>query len=141
MKIIPIILMNFVLIGCGSLKKDKTNTDIETKSNLNASKLDYKRFRDSSFIIRPFDASKPMLIGKDTVVNVIIENHYKDRVHVVKDTVVKKDTQVIEIKDKKVERDNTKLILGVSAIIALFFLIIIFVLIWWIGKKLPNGNE
>jgi hypothetical protein len=43
--------------------------------------------------------------------------------------------------DTKDERDNTKLILGVSAIIALFFLIIIFVLIWWIGKKLPNGNE
>ena len=78
-------------------------------SDFNASTIDFKRYRDSSFIIKPFDASKPMLIGKDTIVNVMIENHYRDRVQVVKDTIHKVDVVEVEKKDK--QTDNSKVYL------------------------------
>ena len=107
MKKLLILITSFSLIGCGVVKKDKQSTEVKTKSDLNGSKTDYKRFRDSSFILRPFDASKPMLIGKDTIVNVMIENHYRDRWHIQKDTIEKKETQVIEIDSKQKKTDNT----------------------------------
>ena len=87
-------------------KKTKSK---QLQSDFNASTIDFKRFRDSSFIIKPFDASKPMLIGKDTIVNMIIENHYRDRVQVVKDTIHKVDVVEVEKKDKYT--DNSKVYL------------------------------
>ena len=136
MKKMLILITALALIGCGSLKKNKTNTEIDTKNDFKASKIDFKRFTDSSYILKPFDASKPMLIGKDTLVNVIIENHYRDRWHIQKDTIHKLDTQVIELKDKNVKRDNTSLFLGIAGIIALFLFLVVLVIIWYINKKL-----
>lgn len=136
MKKILLLITALALIGCGSVKKDKTSTEIDTKSDFKASKIDFKRFTDSSYILKPFDASKPMLIGKDTLVNVIIENHYKDRWHIQKDTIHKVDTQVIEIKDKHKESDNTTLFLGIAGIIALFLFLVVLVIIWYVNKKI-----
>lgn len=129
MKKTLVILTSFLLLGCGSVKKDKE--EINTKTDLNASKIDYKRFRDSSFILRPFDASKPMLIGKDTIVNVMIENHYRDRVQVIKDTIHKID--VVEIEKK--ETDNSKLYLYLFGFGFGFFAFIILIILWYISKK------
>lgn len=89
-----LLILSLLLVSCGTIKKNKEQ--ITSKSDFNASTIDFKRFRDSSFIIKPFDASKPMLIGKDTIVNVIIENHYRDRVQVVKDTIHKVDVVEVE---------------------------------------------
>jgi hypothetical protein len=135
MKKITLLLIAISLLSCGSVKKDKTSIEIESKSDFNASKIDLKRFRDSSFILRPFDATKPMLIGKDTIVNVMIENHYRDRWHIQKDTIHKLDTQIVEIKDKHKETDNTTLFLGIAGIIALFLFLVVLVIIWYINKK------
>jgi hypothetical protein len=135
MKKITLLLIAISLLSCGSVKKDKTSIEIESKSDFKASKIDLKRFRDSSFILRPFDATKPMLIGKDTIVNVMIENHYRDRWHIQKDTIHKLDTQIVEIKDKHKETDNTTLFLGIAGIIALFLFLVVLVIIWYINKK------
>lgn len=131
MKKTLVIITSFLLLGCGSVKKDKE--EINTKTDLNASKIDYKRFRDSSFILRPFDASKPMLIGKDTIVNVMIENHYRDRVQVIKDTIHKID--VVEIEKKEKETDNSKLYLYLFGFGFGFFAFIILIILWYIGRK------
>jgi hypothetical protein len=123
-------------IGCGSVIKDKTNFESDTKSDFKASKIDFKRFTDSSYILKPFDASKPMLIGKDTLVNVIIENNYRDRWHIQKDTIHKLDTQVIELSQKNKETDNTKLFLGIAGVIGFFLFLVVLVILWYINKKL-----
>lgn len=136
MKKILLLITALVFIGCGSIKKDKQSFNSETTNDFKASKIDFKRFTDSSYILKPFDASKPMLIGKDTIYNVMIEQHYKDRVHIVKDTIHKLDTQVIELKDKNVKRDNTSLFLWIAGIIALFLFLLVLVILWYINKKL-----
>lgn len=136
MKKTILILTALSLFSCGVVKKDKQSFESETKSNLNASKIDFKRFRDSSFILRPFDASKPMLIGKDTIVNVMIENHYRDRWHVQKDTIVKRDTQVIEIESKQKETDNSKVYLYLFGFGFGFLAIIIIIILWYLSKKI-----
>jgi hypothetical protein len=138
MKKTLILLTAFSLFGCGSLKKQKESIEIESKNDLNASKIDYKRFRDSSFILKPFDATRPMLIGNDTLVNVIVENHYRDRVQIVKDTIHKTDTQIVEVETKHKEKDNTKLLLGVAGIIAFFLFVVILVIIWYFNSQLKK---
>lgn len=136
MKQLLLLLTALLFIGCGSIKKDKISIESETKSDLNASKIDYKRFRDSSFILKPFDASKPMLIGRDTMYNVMIEQHYKDRVHIVKDTIHKLDTQVIELKDKHKETDNSKIYLYFFGFGFGFLALIIIIILWYLSKKI-----
>jgi hypothetical protein len=138
MKKTLILLTAFSLFGCGSLKKQKESIEIESKNDFNASKIDYKRFRDSSFIFKPFDASKPMLLGRDTLVNVIVENHYRDRVQIVKDTIHKTDTQIVEVEKMQKEKDNTKLLLGVAGIIAFFLFVVILVIIWYFNAQLKK---
>jgi hypothetical protein len=138
MKKTLILLTAFSLFGCGSLKKQKESIEIESKSDLNASKIDYKRFRDSSFIFKPFDATRPMIIGKDTIVNTIIENHYRTAVQIVKDTIHKTDTQIVEVDKMQKEKDNTKLFLGIAGIIALFLFVVILVVIWYFNAQLKK---
>jgi hypothetical protein len=138
MKKTLILLTAFSFFGCGSLKKQKESIEIESKNDLNASKIDYKRFRDSSFILKPFDASKPMLLGRDTLVNVIVENHYRDRVQILKDTIHKTDTQIVEVEKMNKEKDNTKLLLGIAGIIALFLFVVILVIIWYFNAQLKK---
>ena len=62
-----LLILLLLLISCGTIKKNKEQTT--SKSDFNASTIDFKRFRDSSFIIKPFDASKPMLIGYNSKCN------------------------------------------------------------------------
>lgn len=138
MKKTLILLTAFSLFGCGSLKKQKESIEIQSKNDLNASKIDYKRFRDSSFILKPFDATRPMLIGNDTLVNVIVENNYRDRIQIVKDTIHKTDTQVVEVEKMNKEKDNTKLLLGIAGIIAFFLFVVILVIIWYFNTQLKK---
>ena len=133
-----IILSALLFIQCGSLKKQKESIEIQSKNDLNASKIDYKRFRDSSFIFKPFDATRPMIIGKDTIVNTIIENHYRTAVQIVKDTIHKTDTQIVEVEKMNKEKDNTKLLLGVAGIIAFFLFVVILVIIWYFNAQLKK---
>jgi hypothetical protein len=138
MKKVTFILTIFLAVSCGSLKKQKESIEIESKNDLNASKIDYKRFRDSSFILKPFDATRPMIIGKDTIVNTIIENHYRTAVQIVKDTIHKTDTQIVEVETKHKEKDNTNLLLGIAGIIAFFLFVVILVIIWYFNSQLKK---
>jgi hypothetical protein len=125
-----LLILSLLLVSCGTIQKNKEQTT--SKSDFNASKIDYKRFRDSSFILRPFDASKPMLIGKDTIVNVMIENHYRDRIHVVKDTIHKVD--VVEVEKKNKETDNSKVYLYLFGFGFGFLALIILIILFRIAK-------
>lgn len=127
-----LLILSLLFFSCGTIQKNKEQTT--SKSDFNASTIDFKRFRDSSFIIKPFDASKPMLIGKDTIVNVMIENHYRDRVHVVKDTIHKVD--IVEVEKKQKETDNSKAYLYLFGFGFGFFALIILIILWWFSKKL-----
>jgi hypothetical protein len=138
MKKVIFILTIFLVVSCGSLKKQKESIEIETKNDFNASKIDYKRFRDSSFIFKPFDATRPMIIGKDTIVNTIIENHYRDRLQIVKDTIHKTDTQIVEVEKMQKEKDNTKLLLGIAGIIAFFLFVVILVIIFYFNAQIKK---
>lgn len=138
MKKITFILTIFLVVSCGSLKKQKESIEIETKNDFNTSKIDYKRFRDSSFVFKPFDATRPMIIGKDTIVNTIIENHYTDRVQIVKDTIHKTETQIVEVEKMQKEKDNTKLLLGIAGIIAFFLFVVILVIIFYFNAQIKK---
>lgn len=127
-----LLILSLLFFSCGTIQKNKEQTT--SKSDFNASTIDFKRYRDSSFIIKPFDASKPMLIGKDTIVNVMIENHYRDRIQVVKDTIHKVDVVEIEKKDK--QTDNSKVYLYLFGFGFGFFALIILVILWWFSRKL-----
>ena len=107
MKKLLIILTSLSLFGCGIIKKDKQRSETETKSDLNASKTDKTHEIGGSIILRPFNPDKGIIYGKDTIYNATIEKHYYDRTKVVFDTIVKKETQVIEIDSKQKETDNT----------------------------------
>lgn len=125
-----LLIISLLLVSCGTIQKNKEQTT--SKSDFNASTIDFKRFRDSSFIIKPFDASKPMLIGKDTIVNVMIENHYRDRTHIVKDTIHKVD--VVEVEKKNKETDNSKVYLYLFGFGFGFLALIILIILFRIAK-------
>lgn len=125
-----LLILSLLLVSCGTIQKNKEQTT--SKSDFNASTINFKRFRDSSFIIKPFDASKPMLIGKDTIVNVMIENHYRDRMHVVKDTIHKVD--VVEVEKKNKETDNSKVYLYLFGFGFGFLALIILIILFRIAK-------
>ena len=125
-----LLILSLLFFSCGTIQKNKEQTT--SKSDFNASTIDFKRYRDSSFIIKPFDASKPMLIGKDTIVNVMIENHYRDRVQVVKDTIHKVD--VVEVEKKNKETDNSKVYLYLFGFGFGFLALIILIILFRIAK-------
>ena len=107
MKKLLILITVFAFISCGVIKKDKRSVNTETTSDLNASKTDKSHEVGGSVILRPFDPTKGIVYGKDTIYNATIEKHYYDRVKVVTDTIHKRETQVIEVDRKQKETDNT----------------------------------
>ena len=114
MKKTLILLTAFSLFSCGSMKKDTTSTETESKTDLNASKTDKSTEVGGSFILRPFNPSKPIINGKDTIYNATIEKHYYTKDRIVKDTISKKEEQTTDIDTKNVERDNTELFRGIA---------------------------
>ena len=136
MKKTLILITAFILLSCGSMKKDTTSTETETKTYLNASKTDKSKEAGGSFILRPFNPSKPIINGKDTIYNATIEKHYYTKDRIVKDTISKMETVETDIDTKNVERDNTKLILGIAGVITFFLFMFILVILWYINKKI-----
>jgi hypothetical protein len=131
MKQTLILITAFSLLSCGSLKKDKQSIQTDTEMRLNASKMNFSSFKDSSFILKPFNPEKAIVIGKETIVNAIIENHYKSGVQIIKDTIVKHEKQVVEVEKMHKEKDNTKLFLGIAGIIALLLFVVILIVMWY----------
>jgi hypothetical protein len=136
MKKTLIIITAFSLFSCGTLKKDKLSEETESKIDLNASTIDKSNEVGGSFILRPFNPSKPIINGKDTIYNATIEKHYYTKDRIVKDTISKKEEQTTDIDTKNVERDNTTLFLGIAGVICFFLFLIVLVILWYINKKL-----
>jgi hypothetical protein len=110
------------------MKKDKSSTETESKTDLNASKTDKSTEVGGSFILRPFNPQKPIIVnGKDSIQNAIIEKHYYTKDRIVKDTISKMETVETDIDTKNVERDNTELFRGIARefliLLAILFLI------------------
>lgn len=122
-----ILLTALLLIGCGTLKKDKSSEETETKTDLNASKIDKSNEIGGSIVLRPFNPQKPIINGKDTIHNATIEKHYYTKERIVKDTISKKEESKTDINTKNVERDNTELFRGIAReffiLLAVLFLI------------------
>ena len=123
MKKLLILITVFTFISCGVIKKDKRSINTETTSDLNASKTDKSHEVGGSVILRPFDPTKGIVYGKDTIYNATIEKHYYDRVKVVTDTIHKRETQVIEVDRKQKETDNTAIYNKFMWLIIILFVI------------------
>ena len=123
MKKLLILITVFTFISCGVIKKDKRSVNTETTSDLNASKTDKSHEVGGSVILRPFDPTKGIVYGKDTIYNATIETHYYDRVKVVTDTIHKRETQVIEVDIKQKETDNTAIYNKFMWLIIILFVI------------------
>lgn len=92
MKKIALILTAILLIGCGSVKKSSTETEISTEIKTDATKF------SNSFTLEPVDLNKPILLGKDTIYNTrVIYNNSKE---VIKETKKEDLKQDIEVKEK-----------------------------------------
>ena len=130
-----ILIIPIFLIGCATLKKSNTETELKINTRfgktLDATKL------SSSFTLEPVNLDKPILIGKDTIYNTrVIYNNSKETI-VKKDTIVKKEYLKQETKEK--EKDYTEVINSVAN--RLFWLLIIMFLVLvgisYIKRKTP----
>ncbi len=95
-----IVLTAILLMGCGSVKKSSTETEVKTESEKNT-EIDATKF-SNSFTLEPVDLNKPILIGKDTIYNTrVIYNNSKEIVKEKSNEVNKSDLkQDIETKEK-----------------------------------------
>lgn len=123
MKKTLILITAFAFVSCGVIKKDKQSVESETTSDLNASKTEKSHEIGGSVVLRPFDPTKGIVYGKDTIYNATIEKHYYDRVKVVTDTIHKRETQVIEVESKVKETDNTAIYNKFMWLIVILFVI------------------
>lgn len=100
MKKTILILTAILLVGCGSVKKSSTETDLKTESKKNT-EIDATKF-SNSFTLEPVDLNKPILLGKDTIYNTrVIYNNSKEVIKEKSNEVNKSDLkQDIEVKEK-----------------------------------------
>lgn len=119
MKKIALILTAILLIGCGSVKKSSTETEISTEIKTDATKF------SNSFTLEPVDLNKPILLGKDTIYNTrVIYNNSKE---VIKETKKEDLKQDIEVKEKDysevIETLANRFILLIGILFVLYFIL------------------
>lgn len=126
-KTIYTILLTLIIWSCGSRKVEKESLEKDSETKMESTSNTKELSSGISYTLEPVDLNRPMLVGKDTV--------YNTRYIYRKDTIVKNNntTVYLEKKDsekqdkKEVERDNTKLFLGIAVIAFLFlFLVIVY---------------
>ena len=128
-----LIILLFILNSCGTTKKSSEETETKKDSTYNKD----KEFTLSSgnFTLKPFDPQKPMIIGKDTIVNTIIENHY--RTEVIKENnngAIKVDLQQ-EKTAKEVDYSETIKIVANRLIIFILIVASVFIAFNWLKNK------
>lgn len=127
MKKITLILTAILLLGCGSVKKSSTETDLKTESEKNT-EIDATKF-SNSFTLEPVDLNKPILLGKDTIYNTrVIYNNSKEVIKEKSNEVNKSDLkQDIETKDKDysvvIETLANKFIWLIGILFVLYFIL------------------
>lgn len=124
------ILILFLLFGCGIRKVDVTRTEnIEIENSYQTGE---KIILGNTFIYKPFDVLKPMVIEGKTYHNTIISN---DK------TIIKEKwnnryitkTIIIEKKKETIRKDNTWLYLGIVLIIGCL------VFLWFYLPRIKTG--
>lgn len=119
MKKIALILTAILLIGCGSVKKSSTETEISTEIKTDATKY------SNSFTLEPINLDKPILLGKDTIYNTrVIYNNSKE---VIKETKKEDLKQDIELKEKDysevIETLANRFILLIGILFVIYFIL------------------
>ena len=132
MKKTILILTAILLIGCSTVKKSSTETEVKKDSSSGSQKE--WNLNWGNYSLKPFDPNKPMIFtnaqGKrDTLVNTIIEHHYNTEYIKLKDTTnVKTDLkQDIETKEKDysevIEKLANRFILLIGILFVLYFIL------------------
>lgn len=131
---IKYLVLLLFFVSCGSIKKHKESTEVDTSLNANTEvKLDYER---DSYTLAPVDLTRPILVGGKEYHNTIIRVEKETGVEETKQKVEERTEVKEEVKDK--ESDNTKLFLGVFAIGFLFlFICLVFVIIYFSRQLKP----
>ena len=114
-----------LFIGCGTTKKTSEETEIKKDSLYNKDKE--FTLSTGNFTLKPFDPQKPMIIGKDTIVNTIIENHYRTEVIKEKDNGVVKVDLKQEKQSKEVDYSN---LLNIAFKYILYLILILLLAMW-----------
>jgi len=123
-----ILIIPLFLIGCATVKKTNTETEIKTDSEKNTT-IDISKF-SNSFTLEPMDLEKPILLGKDTIYNTrVIYNNTKE---IVKEKSDEKKTVDLKQDKTEKEKDYTKVIESIAN--RLFLLVIVL----FILNKLVN---
>lgn len=166
MKKTLIFLTAFAFFGCGSMKKDKSSSETETKSDKqtevktdSASKttetgskstiIDYKA---DSFIYKPFDANTPFFVDGKEYKGVVIESkketsntnvneQWQKTIETLLSKLEKTEERLEELEKSSQmhkEKDNTMLFLGIAGIIGFVFLIIVFVILWYFNNQIKK---
>jgi len=125
MKKTALILTAILLIGCGTVKKSNEETEIKKDSVYNKDKE--FSLTSGEFTLKPFDPQKPMIIGKDTIVNTIIENHYRTEVVKEKDNGSIKVDLRQEKQSKEVDYSN---LLNIAFKYILYLILILLIAMW-----------
>lgn len=135
MKKTALILTAILLIGCGTVKKSSEETEIKKDSIYNKDKE--FSLTSGEFTLKPFDPQKPMIIGKDTIVNTIIENHYRTEVVKEKDNGSIKVDLKQEKESKQVDYSETIKILANRFIWLIGILFVLYLIFSYIKNKTP----
>jgi len=127
-----ILIIPLFLIGCATVKKTNTETEIKTDSEKNTT-IDISKY-SNSFILEPMDLEKPILLGKDTIYNTrVIYNNTKE---IVKEKSDEKKTVDLKQDKTEKEKDYTKIIESVTT--KLFWLLIIMFVITMVVNYLKR---
>lgn len=135
MKYKLLILTAILLIGCGTVKKSSEETEIKKDSVYNKDKE--FSLTSGEFTLKPFDPQKPMIIGKDTIVNTIIENHYRTEVVKEKDNGSIKVDLKQEKESKQVDYSETIKILANRFILLIGILFVLYLIFSYFKNKTP----
>lgn len=153
-----IIAISFLTLSCGTIKKDKQQTDIKTEidstkkttseTNTEASKETKINYKANTFTFTPFDAGTPYFVdGKEYKGGtLVIKNESKDetileQLKAQNKLLIEQNAryeQEIEENKKVKETDNTAVYDSFFRYFFLFLLVVILVAMWYISKRLPK---
>ena len=124
-KIIIIILIAFLLIGCGTVKKSSSVIEGNATTETDITKF------SNSFTLEPVNLDKPILLGKDTIYNTrVIYNNSKETI---------KEKQNIDFKEEKKEKQvdysETIKIVANRFMWLIGILFVLFIILNWIKNK------
>ena len=129
------LLLFLVLTSCGTTKKSSEETIIKKDSTYNKDKE--FSLSTGNFVLKPFNPDKPMIIGKDTIVNTIIENHYRTEIVKEKNNGSIKSDLKQEKQSKEVDYSETIKIVANRFIWLIGILFVLMFILNWIKNKTP----